>query len=165
MKIVISHDAHEVAEALKRAPREVAREVDKALRRGAVEVTRSARDKVPKAESELVQSIQPQRISQLEHHIRAAKAYASFVEDGTGPGGWVPLAKMLRWVARKGLTSQAYADPVQLAKAIQRKIVRSGTPPQPFMAPALKENTSRLDSLLRAAVARGLAQVRPGRAL
>jgi hypothetical protein len=164
-RITITHNAAEVAEALRRAPRAVLGELDRAMRTGAVAIARDARERAPKANSELVNAIAPERISLLEHHVRAAKNYASHQERGTGPGGRPSLTTMIQWIRRKGLSARAGMSERSLAFLIRRSIARKGVPAKPFMKPALEAQRSRLDGLFRAAVARGLQQVAPGRGL
>lgn len=164
-RITITHNALEVAQALGNAPAAVKDELDKAMSRGAGYITRDARENAPKADSELVNAIQPKRVALLEHLIEAAKDYASYQEDGTKPGGWPTLARMMAWVRRKGITPIGNRSLKQTAQAIRHKIAREGVSAHPFMQPALDSNRSRLDALYRQAVARGLARIEPGRAL
>lgn len=163
--ITITHNTPEVMAKLGQMPGYVGQTVDRAMATGASHVTKSAIVKAPKADMELTKAIQQERITLLEHHIRAAKDYASYQEEGTGPGGRPSLDRMLQWIARKGITPRNGMSVRSLAQLIRRKIARDGVPAQPYMAPALEENRSRLDGLFRAAVTRGLAAIEQGRAL
>lgn len=161
----IQHNAHEVADAFKRLPESVLKEVDGALARGADEITHEARERAPKDSSALTDAIIPARISLLEHHITASKEYASFQEDGTGPGGWPSLDRIMAWMRRKGITPNTGTNVTGLAFLIRRSIARKGVPAQPFMQPAFDAVAPTLDARIRASVARGIAAVEPGRAL
>lgn len=159
------HNTPQVAEGLRRLPEAILAEMDAALARGAAEITREARERAPKDTSGLTNSIIPSRVSLLEHHITAAKEYASFREYGTGPGGWPSLDRLMAWIRRKGITPRATTTPQSLAYLIARKIAREGTPAQPFMEPAFDAIAPKLHDRLRSSVARGLASVAEGRAL
>lgn len=163
--MTVRHNTPNVAEGLQRLPRAIITEMDAALARGAAEITREARERAPKDTSGLTNSIIPQRVSLLEHHIIAAREYASFQEDGTGPGGWPSLDRIMAWIRRKGITPHAADDDRGLAFLIRRKIRRQGTPAQPFMEPAFDAVAPKLHDRLRASVARGIASVAEGRAL
>lgn len=161
----VKHNAGQVADAIARLPQSVTAEMDAALARGAAELTREARERAPKDSTALTNSIIPARITLLEHHVTAAKDYASFREYGTGPGGWPSLDRMLAWIRRKGITPREGTSPRSLAYLIARKIAREGTPATPYMEPAFDAVAPKLDARLRASVARGIANVAEGRAL
>jgi hypothetical protein len=164
--ITITHNTPEVMQKLGQLPGYLGQTLDRAMATGAAHVARSARDKAPKAETELTNATQAERVSLLEHHIRSAKQYASYVEGGTGPNGQPTLARVIAWIRRKRITPRTPGmSERDLGFAIKRKIKARGTPKQPYMQPALTETAPKLDALFRAAVARGLAAIDQGRAL
>ena len=63
------------------------------------------------------------------HKIVYDAPYASAVEYGTSPH-WMPIKPLLGW-ARRRLKNEKLAYP------IQKKIAKKGTPPQPYLRPAM----------------------------
>lgn len=155
------HDATKIGEALARAPMEVSDEIDKALGRGAIELSRVAKENAPKYRSELTNAIGYERVGLLLHMVRArGKTYGPYVEEGTQGGGVVPLAEMLNWVQKKGITPRTPGmTPRSLAWLIRRSIAQHGTKANPFFQRSLEQMVPRLDELLNQAADKGLARV------
>lgn len=154
--ITITSNAREIADAIRRGDREVLQRVDRALGRGAAELAREMRTRAPKDTTQLTNAVQTSRAGPLEHHVVAAKDYASYQEQGTGPGGRPTLDQTLAWLRRKSITPRTPMSQRSLAFLIRRTIARRGVPKQPFAQPALEATRSRLDALVRASVTQGL---------
>lgn len=157
MRIQISHNAPEVRRAIQKKPAAVRRQVDKKLGRGAQEVAREARRNAPKADSLLTNSVHVFRHGEGDYSVFAGTDYALPVEEGTGPGGSPPDQTLADWVRVKGITpADPDMDMDDLVYVIGRSIRESGTPAQPFMAPALEAKRDRLAQLVRQGTAEGL---------
>jgi hypothetical protein len=84
------------------------------------------------------------------------QGYAAFVEYGTRAGGrrtirfLLPLIK--QWMSKKGIGDNG-ADFNDRAFFITRKIVRNGTQPRPFFAPAVEKNKKEIEKAIKEAIA------------
>lgn len=157
----LTHDADKVGRALAQAEDVAVAEIDKALARGGIETAREMTRQAPQYRSELKNSIGYERVGLLLHMVRArGKTYGPYVNDGTGAGGLAPLAEMLNWVQRKGITPRTPGMTLRsLAALIRRNIVQHGIKPNPFADRTLEAMLPRLDALLDAAADKALATV------
>jgi len=163
MELVI--DADKLQQAILRSPVVLERELDKAIGRSVHEIARSARRLVPKAHSILVNSIHVERPSALEGIVAPSTDYAQAVEEGTGIQGpqgtpsnvMPPIEPIEDWIRVAGITpNDPSMNQNDLAWAIARSIAEGGTPPQPYMAPALEEKRGRAEQLLNVAIDKAL---------
>ena len=157
----LTHDADKIGRALMQAEDVAVTEIDKALGRGAIEVAREMTRQAPKYRSELANSVMAERVGLLLHMVRArGKTYGPYVNDGTGAGGVVPMAEMLNWVQRKGITPRTPGMSLRsLAALIRHSIAKKGIKPNPFADRTLQAMLPRLDALLDAAADKALATV------
>jgi len=157
----LTHDADKIGRALVQAEDVAVTEIDKALGRGSIEVAREMTRQAPKYRSELANSVMAERVGLLLHMVRArGKTYGPYVNDGTGAGGVVPMAEMLNWVQRKGITPRTPGMSLRsLAALIRHSIAKKGIKPNPFAARTLQAMLPRLDALLEAAADKALATV------
>lgn len=131
-------------------------ELDLALGRGAAEVAREAKINAPKAFSTLTNAILDSRMDKASYKVSANTAYAPYVEDGSGPGGFPPLQSLMDWIRVKRIAPyRAGMSDESLAFLIRRSIEQHGINAEPYMAPALESKASRLQDLVDAAVNRG----------
>lgn len=79
--------------------------------------------------------------SQYTVTVGATAEYAAAVEFGRAPGKKMPPYKALMKWARDVLGSEA------LAFVVARAIGRKGTKPQPFLRPAIDNNTGLMDDV------------------
>lgn len=157
MEIRITHNIAEVTARLQALPVEVTTAVDAAMGRGAAEMARDAQTLAPKNSSELTKRIGSRRVGVLAHDVFADAEHASYVEQGTQAGGRPSLDTTLEWMARAGVSPTTPGmSRRSLASLIRRNIARYGIEKQPFMAPALLGNASRLQMLLRTAITTSL---------
>ncbi len=156
MRIV--DNCQRIFNSLNSRPAIVLAEVDKQLSRGRMELARLARAKAAKADSTLTQSIRSKRKGVGLYEVIAGANNARYVEEGTGPGGWIPKESLQDWIQAKGITPN---DPdmtkEDLAHIIQRSIFNKGTPAQPYFRPAYDEMKPRLHQLVAFGVSKGLA--------
>jgi len=150
-----------VLDAMQIAPQKTAEFVRRALSRGANEVVREARSNVPKAFSELTNSIRakepPRSAGVLAIEVVVDSDHAAYVERGAGPGGWVPTDTLSDWIRIKGITpNSADTDEEDLVFMIKHHIYRHGTPAQPYLQPAFDSKESRINQLIQQAVQRAL---------
>lgn len=157
--IRIEHDLPQVRAALKRAPSLVRRELDRSIARGAFEISNAARLLSPEADGLLRKSISRVRFGQADYGVVAKAAYAAAVEGGRKPGPMPPVQSIDDWMKRKRVGSSDPVERRRSAFAIARAIGRRGTKAQPFMQPALEQNRTRLDQLMREGTARALEKV------
>ncbi len=167
MEAVVKIDDARVREAFRKAPGEMAKALRRYVSRAGSEVAREMKRTVPKAFSTLVSAINAKLDTGLVTRIAAAGAvssvitagtnYARVVEEGGGPGGRVPLSRILDWIRVKKITPRDPDDTERyLAFLIQRSILAKGTPKQPYAAPSLEKKRSRIFSLIDQAVNEGL---------
>lgn len=139
MRIVLSHNTPQIRAAIRRAPAVVMRHRDRALGRSALTIARDARNRAPKASSELAQSILPRRVQPGDWIVFSRHRAARYVEEGTRHGGWPPRPTILEWMRQHGITAED-GDQDSLAFLIQNHIFHHGTKRQPFMRPAFEAN-------------------------
>ena len=156
--IRIKHNIPSLRRALRRAPAKVMRELDAGVRRGAKEVMRDARDLAPKATSLLTQSIRTQRIGMAEQAVIADAQHALATEIGRKPGLMPPVQSLIDWIRTVKIepNAEGVRNERDLAFVIGRKIARDGIEAQPYMAPALRKNESRLNQIMRESAIRGV---------
>lgn len=163
MELII--DADRLQKAILKAPDVLERELDKGIGRSVHEMARSARRHAPKAHSLLVNSIDVERPAPLEGIVAPSMDYAQAVEEGTGlqgpqgtPSGVMPPIEHIEdWIGVAGITpNDPSMDRKDLAWAIARSIAEKGTPPQPYMEPALEENRARAERHIGAAIDKAL---------
>lgn len=144
-------------EAFRRSPARMRLLVGDALWRGALEVAREGRLRAPKAFSSLANSISTEQIADLHQRVAPSVNYARPVEEGRMPMRRMPGAGLTEWVKLKlGLQGRELD---RATFAIARAIGRRGIEPQPYMRPAAEAKEDRVVELVRAAVARGTAEV------
>lgn len=91
--------------------------------------------------------------------VGSANPVAAFVELGTKPH-WAPLWPLAEWVERVlGITG---SEQLGVAKAIQRKIARQGTKPNPLFADALDRHQAAIGRMFEDAAGRIAAQLVDG---
>lgn len=138
-----------VAAALRKDAQATVRVVDQVLERGAIAMVNGARARAPKARSTLTDSIKQQRLDVARFEVYAGASYAVHVEEGAGPGGWVPRASLANWMQAAKVTPR---DPRMsadsLTRLLQLLIYRNGTPAQPFFRPAVEAEVPAIDKLL-----------------
>lgn len=158
----IRTNANQLAAAFRKDAEATARVVDQVLERGAITITRNARANAPKARTTLTNSIAHQRLDVARFEVVAGSRYAVHVEEGAGPGGWVPTKSMQDWMSVHGVTPR---DPSMgmdsLTRLIQLSIYKRGTPAQPFFRPAvdaeIPETEKRLADRLQKVIDRSTA--------
>lgn len=150
-------DDHRFGEAMRRAPGRITERVEQALMCGAQEVARAAQGRVPKAFSRLWTSIIAQRIGDLHYRVSTGTNYARAVEEGRKPGKMPGTSNgLMEWVKQK--TSLQGTALERATFLIARGIARKGIKAQPYMAPAVTENRSRVVDLVRAATTKGIEE-------
>jgi len=163
MKIQITHNTEAVAEAVRKRGEAAIADVDRAVWRAGQEIAREAVTTMPKFRSTTAAATGVEQWGPLEWLVRFGTHYAQHVEEGTGPGGWVPTAEMMDWIRMKGIRPR---DPgmtlAELAQALQWHIFRNGINAQPFAQPALEHKFPRLIELVNNAVRKHLAAPEPG---
>lgn len=165
MKIVLTHNTDAVAEAVRKRGEAAIADVDRALWRGGQEIAREAVSTMPKFRSTTATATGVEQAGPLEWLVRFGTHYAKYVEDGSGPGGWVPTAEMMDWIRMKGIRPRHPDMTVsELANLLQWHIFQNGIDAQPFAQPALEKHTPRLIELVTNAVRRHIAAPEPGAA-
>ena len=156
MKII--DNCKQIINSFNRMPPAVITEVDRQLSRGRMELARLIRTNAPKYDSTLTNSIRSKRKDIGFFEVVAGADYALMVEEGTGPGGWVPKESLEDWIKAKGITPN---DPDmsrdELVNLIQLSIYRKGSPAQPFFKPAFEQMKPRLQQLVAQGVSKGLS--------
>lgn len=157
----LTHDADKIGRALTQATDVAVTEIDKALGRGGIEVSKKMQAEAPTYRSELRNSIAYERVGLLLHMVRArGKTYGPYVNDGTGPGGVMPMAEAMNWVKRKGITPRTPGmSQRSLAALIRHSIAAKGIKANPFADRTLQAMLPRLDALLEQAADKALATV------
>lgn len=146
----IRTNATQLAAAFRKDAEATVWAVERVLERGAITIARSAQRNAPKAVGTLAKSIAHQRLDVARFEVVAGSRYAVHVEEGAGPGGWVPQASLMDWI-RRGLGVQP-RDPrmsqESLARLIQLSIHKHGTPAQPFFRPAVDAEIPNIEKRL-----------------
>ena len=130
-----------------------------ALHCGAEEVAAEAKKRAPKAFSTLTNSIKTRKVSADEVHVVAGVRYAMLVERGTPPGsrstgtGSQKQAtyELGKWATVKGILNGRTSR--EVAFLIWRKIQKSGTKANPFMSDSLETKRSRINQVIKDAIA------------
>ncbi|WP_296050152.1 hypothetical protein [uncultured Alteromonas sp.] len=139
---------HGLLQVIKKSPALAEQAINQIFRRATQEGTREAKREAPKADSTLTNSIAPKQLSYTHHQIITGPHYSRYVEEGTGPGGWVPDKTMEDWLKVKGIRPR---DPdmsmEQLVYLIQTHIFYTGTPSQPYLKPAAALIRKRLPAI------------------
>lgn len=147
-RVSLNVDRPALLKMMQRHPTLFEQAINQIFRRATQEGTREAKRKAPKADSTLTNSIAPKQLSLTHHQIIAGTHYKRYVEEGTGPGGWVPDKTMEDWIKVKGIQPR---DPEmsmeQLVYLIQTKIFYQGTPAQPYFHPAAQLIRQRLPAI------------------
>lgn len=153
MSLELTIDSRELQRALLAGPHVLEKHLDRAIGRTVQEMARSARRHAPKAVSTLVNTIKPEQPSALEGRVVVGVDYARAVEEGTAGGRFPPVDNILDWVkVTRQVPDDPSLSPDDLAFVIARSIARRGTPPQPYLAPALEENRSRAERRISQAI-------------
>lgn len=148
----------QVARAFRRAPRIMRDRTDPFVQRAALELARRARSLAPKASSNLVNSIKPDRIGPMDFLIGPHVQHGVYVETGTRGGGrFPPEQAILDWVKQRGIQPMFAGETQEdAAHRIARKIQRSGTPARPYMEPARQYMQDRVRLLVAQGIRQGL---------
>ena len=166
---VIKVDASGAIAGLVKA-RQLLTYADRGLAQGATLIRRDWVRLAPKAEGDLHRNIQQGRITKLVHEIVSRARHGVFVEKGTGVYGpegrplglgMLPdsgVAAIAKWIQRKGITARKVTQ-AALPWVIARSIARRGTPAQPSAELAFNANRDRVQQLVAAAIARGIAEL------
>ncbi|MFW6340652.1 MAG: HK97 gp10 family phage protein [Wenzhouxiangella sp.] len=155
MKIEADHTLERFLRQLQRAPSAIMRHVDQAVQRAAILGARDAKRAAPKSLSELANSIRNEQLGLAFHRVLADAPHARHVEEGTGPGGSPPLDILRAWIRTAQIQPREARNVRDLAFLIQRKIRRTGTPAQPYMAPQVDTSRARLLRMLPQAIRQG----------
>lgn len=154
----ITDNCQRLYKSLNRRPAIVLAEVDKQLSRGRMELARLIRANAAKADSTLTNSIRSKRKDIGLFEVVAGANHARMVEEGTGPGGWVPTKSLEDWIQAKGISPN---DPdmskEDLVDLIQLSIFRKGTEARPFFRPSYEQMKPRLLQLVSRGAAIGLS--------
>lgn len=147
MKIKATIPRKDLAQALKTVERYGKAKLERTknvVKRTTLAIDRDAKLKAPVNEGVLRSSINfGFDVTGLIGVVEVNSAYAFFVENGRGPGGFPPLQMIARWAYLKRITkTDKLTDPEtkQIVYLIGRKIARYGTKPQPFLKPAFEAN-------------------------
>jgi len=155
MRITVNTSGNSLADLIRRKPEEFRRQTDRAAGRGALELARAVREKAPKADSTLANTVQVQKLGVGYRRVIVGAAYGRPVEEGADPSGFPPERAIEDWIQVRGIEPH---DPEMtredLAYVIARSIFQEGTEPQPFFAPAWEENKDRIQRRLDGAVER-----------
>lgn len=147
-----------VSRAFKRSPKLMMDRVDQSAFRAALELANKARDHAPKDRSQLANSIKPDRLGQADYLIGPHEEHGVYAELGTRGGGTGPPHQpLVDWVrSAGGLNINDEDEAERVAWAVQRKIAREGTPPQPYMEPAAEAMDDRTRLLIQQGMQAGL---------
>jgi hypothetical protein len=160
-QISIQHNLVGFEDALLRAPRLVLGEIDATMGKLAGIVTERLRDATPKFTSQLTNATSPVRRTLGEWLVRTVgKRYATYVDEGAGPGGYVPLRVLRRWIRLKGIRPRVPGmTQMGLALVLQRLIAARGIRAQNYVKPVVDRTRGLAFFMTRAAAARGMAAV------
>lgn len=158
IRIKLVHNTAEIGRKIVAAPQFMAEEIDRAFGRIGIKLSRAEREAAPKYRSELTNAIGYERVGLLQHIVAArGKAYGPYVDQGTGPGGWVPLEEIANWIRRKGITPRKAGLTINgLAHLIRQSIAAHGVHAQNFWDPTFEAMLPDIDVELNAAVDRAV---------
>lgn len=146
----IDHNIAGIADAIKAAPALFLRATSAELLNGSRRLATRMKRAAPKFRTELTNSILPLSVGPLEHHVRAGKNYASYVEEGTSGGGLAPVSTLEQWIQAKGIKPRdPGTTPLQLAYLIQQSITAHGSKAQPFAQPSLDAEKPLIEARFR----------------
>lgn len=159
--IAVQHNLVGFEDALLRAPGLVLGEIDATMGKAAAMVTERLREATPKFTSQLTNATAPVRRTLGEWLVRTVgKRYATYVDEGTGPGGFVPLRVLRRWIRLKGIRPRVPGmSQMGLALVLQRLIAARGIRPAHYVKPVVDRMRGPIYFMTRAAAARGMAAV------
>lgn len=158
---VVSVNNRQVVQALNAGVSAMPINIDQAVQRAAIEVGRKLKAAAPKAFSTLTNSIKEDRVALMEWRVGPHVDYAEAVEKGTSGGGFVPFKAIVSWIKTKGIQARnPEMDLNDLAWVIQKKILKSGSPAQPFVQPVVDSGfpEQRLQQLVDAAAQRTMTE-------
>lgn len=157
MHTKITHNGRSFIIGLQQIPAQVENHLSHNLYRGVLETQRTAQNNAPKSSSLLTRAIQVNQLDKFTWELVAATNYSAPVEEGSAPGGLAPVQAIYDWIKQNQITPHnPDMDQMDLAFVIQRTIQTRGIKPQPYMQPALVENTPRLNQLINQAIQDGL---------
>jgi hypothetical protein len=160
-RLSIDHNIPNVAAAIAAAPAAILRATSQELRNASNRLATRMKRAAPKFRSELANSVLPVAIAPLEHHVRAAKHYATDVEEGTRGGGLVPISTLEQWIKAKRITPRRPGmTTLQLAHLIQQGITAHGTKAQPFARPSLEAEKPLIAARFRDRLVRVIEDLR-----
>lgn len=163
-RLEITVESQALQRALALGPDTLTRHLHRAIGRSLQEIARDWKLGAPKFRSEYANSILPGFESPLSGFVIAGSAHAAFVEYGTGPGGFPPLAEMEDWVRLEGITPRGEGvSSDDLPFLIARAIARRGTPAQPAARPAFDANRIAAERRIEGAVGTALREIEGGR--
>ena len=158
IRLEIHHQG--LLQAISQGPAVLRKHMNQAVLRTVMEIARSARRHAPKAFSTLTQSIKHQMFDALTGEVAPHVDYAEMVESGTGPGGYPTDEAIYRWLKVRNIQPRRPdMDQQDLAYVIARSIAAKGTPPQPYLKPALEENQARANRRINAAIDQALKEL------
>lgn len=150
-------DLSDVTRGLALSRTAVIEQIDRGISRGAQLVARSARRGAPKAFSTLTNSIRVTKLGLAAYEIAPGVDYGDHQEQGTRGGRMPPIRSILDWIRVRRIKPR---DPNMrerdLAFVVARSIGRRGVPAQPYMGPALDDNTAEIDRLVAEGRDRGV---------
>lgn len=150
MKYKISDNIKRIALEIKGYPKKLISKVDRAANTFMNRYVAEARKEAPEAEGTLKNSIRAKKLGVMDYEAGTNQNYAGFVEGGTGPGGVAPLQSLIDWLkVRRIRPHNEKWDRKDLAFAIQQKIKKDGTNPQPFSRTSLNRTLPMLDLLIK----------------
>lgn len=177
MGIQIRIDYETVRAGLSKAPDVLRRHVGDGLAQGANAIAAEAKNRAPKSESALLNSIIAAPAGDWAYEVRAGVMHAAYVEHGTGPAVGKPkyypnpdnlLQYLMTSPRARGFKRFKRSDRgrleqemglVRRAQAFAWWIYQHGTKPQPFMAPAAEAKRDACTAFVRAAVDAGLKEI------
>lgn len=153
-QLSLTVNADNLMQALLQTPELLAKNMANAVLRVSKEMANSAKDYAPKAFSTLTLSINNTQISPYEAIVAPGVDYARLVEEGTGPGAMPPVQNIEDWinVGAKIEPNNPEMTSRDLAYIIARSIAHHGTPAQPYMAPAFKDNRDKAERRINRAI-------------
>ena len=180
MGIQIRIDYETVRAGLSKAPDVLRRHVGDGLAQGANAIAAEAKNRAPKSESALLNSIIAAPAGDWAYEVRAGVMHAAYVEYGTGPAAGKPryypnpdnLFQYLmtnvsargfkRWSRSKKPGKDRGSQELDIwfrSRAFAWWIYQHGTRAQPFMAPAAEAKRDACTAYVRAAVDAGLKEI------
>lgn len=136
----------------------VKREIDIELEKGARRIEKDAAKGAPVNLGDLRNSIESRKVSgfgsKIIWEVRVNAPQGLWIEFGTKPH-WAPIEPLLDWVLDKKLAKDE-GEAWLIADAVQAKIAKYGTSPQPFFRPAFYKNEKIINKSLKRALGRAL---------